>query len=39
MSDGPRPLGQSIPLPGSPLAEFEAQINDELAAGEIPWAC
>jgi hypothetical protein len=39
MSDGPRPLGQSISLPGSPLAEFEARINDELAAGEIAPTC
>jgi hypothetical protein len=39
MNDAPRPMGESIPLPGSPLAEYEARINTDLAAGFIPATC
>jgi hypothetical protein len=39
MDTGPREIGRSIPLGGSPLADLTAQIGAELAAGAIPCGC
>lgn len=39
MKQAPRLIGQTFPLPGSPLSEYAARINDELAAGLIPAGC
>ena len=39
MSEGPIPIGASIPLPGSPMGEFGARINTQLDEDAIPCAC
>jgi hypothetical protein len=39
VSDGLQFAGYSLPLEGSPLAAFEARVNADLAAGDIPCAC
>ena len=39
MSDEPRGVGQSLPLPGSPLAALTARIAAQLEAGAIPCSC
>ncbi len=35
----PWPAATSIPLPGSPLAAYEAKVSAEVAAGLIPATC